>query len=925
MSEGEVSGGGDRFFSIRRFSPISLPPPELESEYKLPPTKQARSITPRGQRFSKLSDAYLNITSRLGSKQTTHKALDQHQSSSTDSVVSSVAVPRLVRSQDELQARTSASAMRFFMKKSRRTTLGSIDTPEEDLAPKADRGDNAGPSLRKQIDNELPTSSGPPQDTTSSTIKRIVAQYDGSTSSLRAEYNNSREYCWKTELPRSQPPQASLPEPPPMNTQRSAYAHQGEHDSPGLDSSITDSQHLLDAEAQAHELDEVGRALFPLPLNIARTLHDTEITRQQHYNALRINDDFMEPGKKAPNDNLSAHRYDGCCKTYLKPQMQRDISQELRRLSSSPKPMYSAENSEHFPVQQEQPQDDTFSQSGLLTPSTGGKRVRHIKVVIGRESKISKDNHEGNGAYNDAKHDHRDICSEDGDWITEATSDVGFGISTVPLAEGPLTGGFKKAGSSIADYSDDGYEDILDRFGSQERILQNPEGDDKDKMSFSRRMNQPKFASVFSRRHGTRLELSSLPWASTTQEEAGQFRPQILRKNKNPYREFNNRQNKTSGRLVFNFDQNAPPRYEFRDSISEYEPAAASTKANCGTRIYDTRGSLPSPVSDVAEENHLHNTDTEFNRSAEFDADAILSNNFPQQSKHCQTVGLGQDTRFSIYAADRKNQIEGIDNREFAAASSYYDQPSANSVRSKFNFELLPLDQARRRDRSKRYSGEINEDEPTAARIKRNQSVRSIKRTHSPPKPPTKAFLTGPDLSANFSSPKWQAQNSDLTDTPAPFSMGCHESATSVERKHQKVNSLGTKDNSSSFTTKSAAESLWYGQKAHFGVPVQDMYQYRLRPALIAPDDYVSDHADDIRRSCFYVLAVLSILPFVGVLVLTGAFSEGLKWATRGEVDRLNSRQQRIIKCILISECVLYTGGVVAVVVYFVLESKAYT
>lgn len=101
--------------------------------------------------------------------------------------------------------------------------------------------------------------------------------------------------------------------------------------------------------------------------------------------------------------------------------------------------------------------------------------------------------------------------------------------------------------------------------------------------------------------------------------------------------------------------------------------------------------------------------------------------------------------------------------------------------------------------------------------------------------------------------------------------------------------------------------------------------QHKPRPGFVAPDDYVSDRADKIREISFYILSFFSILPFVGVLVLSGAFSEALKWATQGEVDRLTARQRRFIKWMLVAECVLYTAGVVAVVVYFVMKSKVQT
>ncbi len=554
----------------------------------------------------------------------------------------------------------------------------------------------------------------------------------------------------KTEWPISQPPQDSLPEAPPTNMQPASNIHQSEYDSPVPDSSITDSQHLLDAEAQAHELEETRRALVPLPLNIGQRPHEIEIPRVQHHNALNSN-----------SANHFAHPGDGRYRTYLYPPMERDISQELRRQSGYA--FYDSNLDDHSPVWQARPEGKIFSKSSLPTASTGEKTVRHIKVVIGRESKNSENSQDQYAAHVDAEDGCCDTFSEDGDWITEATSDAGFGFSSGAISERPSTSGFKKAGSSLADYSDDGHEDMLDRFGSRERIIQHLASNEQCKLYDIRRSKESKFTALLPRRHNAFPENPALCWTSTPQEVPGHFRPQNLRKIAHPYTKLGDKQAETSsGRLVFDFDDNSPPRYIFRDSVSECEPAAANTKANRGTYLRDQRESLPSTVSDFGVENHLSTIDSQFEGSADSGADHNPSNSLSQQNKDHQGTIRGQETRLSIYAADHQQQLEEVDNREFAAASSYYDPPSANSVRSKFNFELLPLDLARQRNKLQRDSGETNETSSAAARLKQKQSLQSIEAETSPPKPPARVFFTSSDLSINFSTPNWQTHDLDL-------------------------------------------------------------------------------------------------------------------------------------------------------------------
>ncbi|KAI1421377.1 hypothetical protein F5Y12DRAFT_790014 [Xylaria sp. FL1777] len=917
MAEEEARAGGDHFLLARDTSPTIVPPQERKD--KPSTSKSARSLTPRGQRFSKLSDAYLNITSRLGSNKAARQPSDHSRSNPAGPELSPVASLRLAKSQDELQTPSSAMVMRAFMNKNCRASLDSIDilgVPSR-VPSRMGCADDSDPSLSKQIDHELSKLNTQCHDTSSSTIKRIVAQYDGRTSSLKAEYDNTREYRAKGEFPLSQPPRDSLPDSPPMDMHPASNVRQSEYDSPVPDSSITDSQHLLDAEAQAHELEEARRALVPLPLNI-QTRHGRDTSRQHHYDAPNDNDARMVyEGEPHTTDPFADEHY----KKYLQTSMRRDISQELGRLSSYAGQFYSSNIDDHRPLPEVPTQAKFSNHPSFPTVSTGEKTVRHIKVVIGRDSRTSMNSQERYDAQDDAKCDRRDMLSEDGDWVTEATSDAGFGRSTSTLPEPPLTEGFKKAGSSLADYSDDGLEDMLDRFGSRERIIQHPAGDEQCKLYDIRRTKESRFSALLSRRQKIFPEKSGRRWASTTQEETGQFRPHILPKNKEPYQEVDTIRAKSSGRLIFDFDDNAPPRYEFRDSVSEYEPAVASTKANCGMYQYDTNRSLPSPMSDIGEDNHLPTTDDHFNRSADLDADRDPSKSFSRQNKAYQATIHTQDPELSIYAVDNTDQLEEI-NRDFAAASSYYDQPSANSVRSKFNFELLPLDLAQKKNKLQRSNGETNETESAAARLKRKHSLRSIEAVTPTLEPPPKAFFTSPDLSINFTPLNWVTHPLDPEDTPTPFAMGRYESTiSSGSRKYRKVSFLGAADNSS-FSTQSVRRRLWYDSVDSYPVPARN-HPYKLHPGFVAPDDYVSDRAATIRQSCFYLLAVLSVLPFVGVLVLGGAFSEGLKWATQGEVDRLNYRQRRFIKWMLFVEVVLYTGGVVTVVVYFVVKNRA--
>ncbi|KAI3324552.1 hypothetical protein HD806DRAFT_543246 [Xylariaceae sp. AK1471] len=957
MAESKARDEGDYFPFTRGSSPKVAPPPEPET--KPSTSNTTRSLTPRGQRFKHLSEAYRNITLRQGSNNSLHEALEQAESqpavSNQHAPVSlpdtPVAGPRvIVKSQDDLEIPSPASAARGTLKRSRAASFNSIDF-FGDLSPKMGRNRI---SLSEQIKCEMTRLKAQAQalDISGSTIERILDQYDTGTSSVEIEHD-TREHRANTEFSISQPPQITLPGAPPTNMRPASSVRQSECDSPVPDSSISNSQHLLDADAQARELEEARRALVPLPLNLIQSRNGIDIPREQSYDA---STGFVVFDSETPAKNPFAHPEDQVYKTYLEPPMEREISQKLRHVSGhagqSVGTLYSADGSirgievedavqlgsdaEDSLLRLTRPRGKIFSQASLPTTSTGGKPIRHINVNLGPEPETGKDNKDSYDAQVDAKHHHtsfnlakgdRDTLSEDGDWVTEATSDAGFDFGVDAVAEGSPTVGYKQTGSSLANYSDDENEDQLGRFGSRERIIQHPASEDQYKPFNVQRPKDSKFAVLLPHRHNGFPENANRRWASAEQQEPSQFRPQPLTKTSNPFRAPNSRRPEASTRLAFNFnfDKNARSKYEFRDSMSEYEPAVASTKANCGTHPYATHGSLPSPVSEAGDDNHPSTTDAHFDRSADFDADRNPSNRVSQRDDVYQTPRRGQDgpVKLSIYAADRRRQLEDLERQQFAAASSYYDPPSASSVRSKFNFELLPLDIAKRKNKQQRDSGETNETESTMARLKRKQSATSS----DPLEPPAKAFFTSRDLSINFSPPNWQLHDLNLEDTPTPFGMGVRmgrysEATPSKNRKHRKDSGLGMPNTPSSFGTPSVTRRLWYNERERNSAPPQNRHRHKPRPGFVAPDDYVSDRADRIRLACFYILAMFSLLPFVGVLVLSGAFSEALKWATRGEVDRLTARQRRSIKWMLLVEAIIYTGAVITVVVYFVVKSK---
>ncbi|KAI0864967.1 hypothetical protein F4860DRAFT_527697 [Xylaria cubensis] len=901
---------------------LKIPLPELDTQAKLPNLNQARGPVPRAPRFSKLGDAYFTITSRQGSNDTFRKASNQSDLSPNSSSLAGPASPlvkssRLVKSQNDLQTPGSVSAAPSPLNIERQIIFNPIEVFEH-LSPNMGRKDKNHLRLSEEIEDELLDLKPQSNDTTDSTIEGILAQYDACKFNPKIDHGNPREHRANVNLSISQPPQDSLPELPAPDI-RPVSVRQSEYDSPIPDSSVTNSEHLLDAEAQVYELEQAGRALVPSPLHIAQPCFGIETRREQQYDA---SDNESIPIVYEGANNSSTHQRTQGYKTYLQPPMERDISQTLRHLGGHAEHSIGAlcnSDVDDNVFQHTRPQGTIFSPTRLPKVG-GGRQLRHIRVVIGRESETSKDTQDHYDARNNIRNERRDILSEDSDWVTEATTDAGFGFSNNASSGQALTKRFKRAGSSIADYSDDGNESAVDRFGSRERIIPHLAGQDKSKSYDLQRLDGSKLAFLLPRPHNAFLRNANRVWESNTQQGPSHFHPRILTPNKNTSRNIGSR------RLVFDFDQNAPPKYEFRDSVSEYDFAKSNTKSDCGTNHYDTFGSLTSSASKTGEDLHNAATDAPFDRYANHDDDLDPPDTSSRQSRTCQTPRHDQDMRLSIYAADRQRQLKELEQQEFAVASSYYDPPSGSSVRSKFKFELLPLDQAWHKNKQQRESGETNETESARTRLKRKKSFPSLNfPTNNTLERPAPAYFTSRDLSLNFSTPNWRIHDPIPDDTPISFSMDQYDrmGPNSTRRRQQNI-ALESLDPLYAFGVPSITRRPYNGQKEHHRRPAWNRLRLKLPPIYISPDDYVSDRANRIRQLFFYTIAALSILPFVGVLALGGAFKEAFKWATRGEVERLTARQRRFIKWMLFVEAVIYTGIVVTVVVYFVVKSKVH-
>lgn len=89
-----------------------------------------------------------------------------------------------------------------------------------------------------------------------------------------------------------------------------------------------------------------------------------------------------------------------------------------------------------------------------------------------------------------------------------------------------------------------------------------------------------------------------------------------------------------------------------------------------------------------------------------------------------------------------------------------------------------------------------------------------------------------------------------------------------------------------------------------------------VHPGVHDTEAWLSDNARARRRSFFFVVALLSLFPFVSPIALSGGFNSTLSWHTRGEVNRFSTKQRQ---CLMV-EAIIAFFSVIAIIVFVVIK-----
>ncbi|KAI8963672.1 hypothetical protein F5Y11DRAFT_364982 [Daldinia sp. FL1419] len=942
-----------------------------------------RNLT-RRPRFTDLNEAHRNITSRNTSdsssqSQKANEGSNENQNGSQQ-LASRVEGPVTCSSRPEngslLNANLSATRplAPFY------TTSTASSTNAGDIAgPTREDREVAGPQEHGTSSskmNKSPNESG-------NTVEKIVDHYANHTlnglntprAATRCGFRGEetrpayRRYFQANSLA-SSPPRGRLPDIP-LGHSRSRSVLQGfdEISSPITETTISNSQHLLNVEARESELQEAHGPLMPSILQVPMgcDLNTGPLRSEQSNNTESILDDITTSSN---NDPFRYDRRDYRAASNL--WKEREISQALRRASKIGGPsettIVTPEGSPHLAIwptpapaprhagtttNSKRPEGQFFHEPALKSALQDDEgQSQEVKILIGSPPEPLRKRDLKRDRVSELVKDHiqldnpptglpvRDSTANQ-TWVTDGYSDI-----------------IKVAGSSIADFSDDEGEDNRPSLcGSSCAIIQHPLRGDEP-VSYEVRAIKDTKRSVFLPksklfRGGGFVDNSSRYFSGNTTKNSGFIQASPFNRGlSNPFGKKDSYRNIDSERnFSRTFKRAGPSKYDFRDSVSEYMPSVRGSRvlsgiSLCGEHIIT--GEDEFEMDDFSKHANEGGTakspglETISSKQEEMGSSRGEQGN-PQNHKP-RLVDQDYPVRYGNRFREQTNQDTAIRsslNASFCA--SFNGEPITPD--SKFEFELLPLDEAQRKNKRQRESGEKDE---TGLSLNRSHFTVTSWSNYDFPSPtsiklPRPAHIpngrTAPHLSLDFSPSTHHSSNDAFKDTPAPFSATTYRNSTPTPARparallHQKMVSESP---TTTGTFEKAKHSLlgrfmprMFSSETRSRRTVSDttVIQYPLPNdsalSLVAMEalreSNVSRHGRKKRAEWFRLMAFLSIIiPFFAIFVLTGVLDKTLVWYSKGEVGQMTIKQRGFIRNTFLVQGCFYVFGISCLIAVFV-------
>lgn len=499
-------------------------------------------------------------------------------------------------------------------------------------------------------------------------------------------------------------------------------------------STLSDSQNLLDAEAQVNDLH--GTRLSPLnsPFQKNSGEKSTEVFSDLGSNSVDI----------TTGSNIDPFKYD------------RDISRRLRRASklggTSDFSMLTPEVSPYHKTGTKNTELPKSEQSDEIPSDVvTSKKVQELKVYITRKPEIEDDTPDSRLLLSRGLNTLPKESSGDGEWVTELTSSAN--PSSADL--------FKATGSSIADYSDNDRASSEKKkgralptlFSSRRLVLQHPLGQNQAESHHIRDIKGTGQAVSLPRTDGNRL-------AASPNNSTRLFSTKVAPSN--PFGRMDSyQQADPAAKFSFKLKPKGPSKFDFRDSVSSHAPTLHRDQIGSGIPRSNYQKSL---FTGIATDYNNGEPGTPAYKRRKRDSSAMQAvqstpkkqRRTPEKQEETRLVDQAYPVRYDGWWQRGRQEQED----EAGFASSTIGEPA--SARSKFEFELLPLHEAQRKQRQQRESGANDETQPASVRYQNAISSRNVTPSGPINRPmPTYAGTHGglaPRLSTEFfGHDSWQA------------------------------------------------------------------------------------------------------------------------------------------------------------------------
>ncbi|KIH94302.1 hypothetical protein SPBR_05699 [Sporothrix brasiliensis 5110] len=514
--------------------------------------------------------------------------------------------------------------------------------------------------------------------------------------------------------------------------------------------------------------------------------------------------------------------------------------------------------------------------------------------------------------------------SERDDWETVATTAPGFGSMRLhPPPDRELgaynSKGAKFTGSSVADVSDDSrFNDVpFDEYASTDRIVQHPSGHEDSEESLQIHNISGINVPVMVPKHRVH-RVNGYPQNPSraypnSQRSGSDAAAALARKVSSPFRQLNGRRTRRFSPMSLQ-----PPPF----------------KLEKGRKRFEFR-------------HHSQSSDRDplFAKGGVYEFQGLSSD----------TGNTRSDTNH-ITASELGDVID--DSHSLRDSSS--SQSSTGTVHS-FPFPLIPLPEAARLQAVERETGTGSSATDTF-RARNTASKKRTRHSHRI-RVPERAYPRAPTRFASVfasSSTRSSKQSNSLKKRrtlPKDLTMQSAMSSTTAGGTWATIlpfGSTGTRHGGPTHMLKSAATRLRLDDLAH-------RFQERLRPSFtvgsslishssqprlypwdynarrrqrtrgtdpelqaialqeagsqrdlerngvpLDPEAFITHEGRQRRQTWFYCMLAVSIFPFISVMVYLGKFDSGLSWYSKGEVDRLNARQRRVILVVMVLQFVLW-------------------